>query len=469
MKETLASDSIKLERSIYSVSQLNQEVRFLLEENFPSLWVEGEISNLRDPGSGHLYFTLKDSRAQIRCAMFRSRAGKLGFRPKDGMQVLARACISLYEERGDFQLIVEQLEEAGDGALRRSFEVLKKRLAAEGLFAIEKKQSIPQLPRCVGVVTSPTGAAVRDILAVLKRRFPATTVIIYPTQVQGAEAAKQIVKAIALANEHEQCDVLILARGGGSLEDLWPFNEEIVARAIYASQIPTVSAIGHEIDFTIADFVADQRAATPSAAAELVTPDISEWLTTIERLRLRLLQGVRTLHKHIHLVLQALEKRLPHPKRRLQDHAQRLDGLQQRLWLAQQHFLRHKQAALVHRHMQLQQHNPMQTIRTAITRCQNLEQRFKISYQHMLSQNQQKLRQLMRALDGVSPLSTLNRGYAIVMKEDKILRDIEEVVVGEKINARLAQGVLHCVVSGKYNLGTEPDIILNEKHQTLKT
>ncbi len=461
MKEILASDPIHLERSIYSVSQLNLEVRFLLEENFPSLWVEGEISNLRDPGSGHLYFTLKDSRAQIRCALFRSRAGKLGFQPKDGMQVLAKACISLYEERGDFQLIVEHLEEAGDGALRRSFEILKKRLAAEGLFAVEKKQAIPQLPNCVGVITSATGAAVRDILAVLKRRFPATAVIIYPTQVQGAEAAKQIVKAISRANGRRECDVLILARGGGSLEDLWPFNEEIVARAIYASQIPTVSAIGHEIDFTIADFVADQRAATPSAAAELVTPDITEWLTTLERLRLRLLQGIRTLHKHMHLVLQALEKRLPHPKRRLQDQAQSLDGLQQRLMLAQQHFLRHKRAALAHRQMQLQQYNPRQMIRIAITRCQNLEQRLKISYQHLLSRNQQKLMQLMRALDGVSPLNTLNRGYAIVMKEDKILRSVQDVSVGETINARLALGVLECIVSDRLDIRTESNTSLD--------
>ena len=347
---------------IYSVSQLTREVRTLLELSFATTWVEGEISNLRDPGSGHLYFSLKDASAQVRCAMFRLRAGTLGFRPKDGMHVLLRGKISLYEERGDFQLIVDFMEETGDGALRRAFELLKQRLALEGLFAIERKKPLPKLPQCIGVVTSPTGAAIRDILSVLRRRFAAIPVVIYPTLVQGNEAAGKIAQALALANRDGRCDVLLLARGGGSLEDLWPFNEEIVARAVFESVIPVVSGIGHEIDFTIADLVADQRAATPSAAAELVSPDMSDWATMLHRIYLRLTQAIRMVLRHTDLVVQGLGKRLPHPVRRLQDQAQHVDGLEQRLCLAYQHMLRHKLAALAQLSARLQRHSPAQQV-----------------------------------------------------------------------------------------------------------
>ncbi|HVV69317.1 MAG TPA: exodeoxyribonuclease VII large subunit [Gammaproteobacteria bacterium] len=446
------------EHPIYSVSQLTREVRTLLELSFATTWVEGEISNLRDPGSGHLYFSLKDASAQVRCAMFRMRAGALGFRPKDGMHVLLRGKISLYEERGDFQLIVDFMEETGDGALKRAFEILKQRLDKEGLFATEHKKSLPRLPHCIGVITSPTGAAIRDILSVLRRRFAKIPVVIYPTLVQGSEAAPKIAQALALANRDGRCDVLLLARGGGSLEDLWPFNEEIVARAIFASQIPVVSGIGHEIDFTIADLVADQRAATPSAAAELVSPDASDWLMTLHKIYLRLAQAARVVLRHTDLVLQSLEKRLPHPLRRLQDQAQHLDGLEQRLRLAYQHMLKHKLAALAQLSVRLQRHSPAQQILVFSTRCEALSQQLRMGMQHQLIKARQSLEQLMRALDGVSPLNTLQRGYAIVMQDGKIVDDAGRIQVGDKVCARLAKGQLECVVE-QIEIGPKPRLV----------
>ena len=262
------------QRDIYSITRLNREVRAVLEDSFPpSLWVRGEISNLAQPGSGHIYFSLKDKHSQVRCAMFRSANRHLRFAPENGREVLVRAGVSLYEGRGEFQLIVESMEPAGAGALQQAFEELKQRLLEEGLFADEHKQPLPAFPGTIGIITSPTGAAVRDIIHVLERRYARAGVIVYPVPVQGEGSAQQIAQAVDVANQRRECDVLILARGGGSLEDLWSFNEEIVARAIHHSVIPVVSGIGHEIDFTIADFVADQRAPTPSAAAEMVSPD----------------------------------------------------------------------------------------------------------------------------------------------------------------------------------------------------
>jgi exodeoxyribonuclease VII large subunit len=263
-------------REIYSISELNSEARVLLEKRFPLIWVEGEISNLARPASGHIYFSLKDEAAQVRCAMFKMHNRLVNFQPKNGQQVLARVRISLYEARGEFQLIVEHMEETGDGALRRQFELLKQKLFEEGLFDEAHKQALPFLPTQLGVITSPSGAAIRDILSVLKRRFPGIPVLIYPVPVQGTEAPQAIVESIHSAAKCQDCDLLILARGGGSLEDLWAFNEETVARAINACPIPIVTGIGHEIDFTIADFVADYRAPTPSAAAEFISPDHTE-------------------------------------------------------------------------------------------------------------------------------------------------------------------------------------------------
>lgn len=436
------TESIEQEQTIYSVSQLNQEVRALLEYALPHAWIEGEISNLRTPGSGHLYFTLKDAHAQVRCALFRNRFQMKNIQPKEGMHVLVRANVSLYEERGDFQLIIEHIEEVGDGALRRAFEALKHRLTEEGLFDNTHKKTLPEWPTCVGIVTSPTGAAIRDILSVLERRFAALPVIIYPTQVQGSQAADQIVHALSLANLRKECDVLILARGGGSLEDLWPFNEERVARAIYRSKIPVVTGIGHEVDFTIADFVADQRAPTPSAAAELISPDINKWWEILIRIKTRLEQSMQHSFRHTALLLEQLEKRLPHPQRRLEEQGQRLDGLSQRLDLAQKNLLQHQWAFLQHLVMRLQQHTPLHGLQTALLISLNLEKRLKSALPYQLKQMQEKLTYLMQALDSVSPLNTLNRGYAIATQEEKILKDIADVDFDKEIQVRLAKGLL---------------------------
>lgn len=390
-------------RTIYTISELNQMVRSLLEDAFPPLWVEGEISNFSCPSSGHWYFSLKDSGAQIRCAMFQGKNRTLGFKPENGAHVLMRGKISLYEPRGDFQMIADFMEEAGDGALRRAFELLKSKLAAEGLFDPAHKKTLPTLPKAIGVVTSPTGAAIRDIISVLKRRFPSIPIIIYPTAVQGANAAPQIVAAIQTANARNECDVLIIGRGGGSLEDMWPFNEEIVARAIYASEIPTVSAVGHEVDFTIADFVADQRAATPSAAAELVSPDQLECEQRLNKLYNNLKRQMLGLLTHAQQVLTNLNKRLRHPGQRIQDQFQRIDDLEQRL-------------------------------QRAIQNCLNTKQ-------HQLAN-------LTRALDTVSPLATLARGYAIATLQTtgKIILKADDANIGDKIITKLGKGELFCTV-----------------------
>jgi exodeoxyribonuclease VII large subunit len=323
-------------RNVFTVSRLNREARLLLERGLGVIWVEGELSNFSQPSSGHWYFSLKDREAQLRCAMFRLKNTVLGFTPKAGQQVLARGRISLYEPRGDYQLIVEHLEEAGVGALKREFERLKVKLAAEGLFALERKRSLPRFPRRIGVVTSPSGAAIRDVLHILRRRFPPASVLIYPTPVQGAVAAPAIVEALRIASARAECDVLIVARGGGSLEDLWSFNDERVARAICACSIPVVSGIGHEIDFTIADFVADARAPTPSGAAELVAPDRTACLEALARTAQRMTACMRRELRSVNAKFDTALSRLKlvHPGVRLAQQAQKLDELEQRLTAA---------------------------------------------------------------------------------------------------------------------------------------
>lgn len=433
-------------REVYSVSRLNRAAKLLLAEHFDVVWVEGEISNLAAPTSGHLYFTLKDSDAQVRCALFRPQARYLCFRPENGMQVLARAQVSLYEPRGDYQLVVESLEQAGDGALQRAFEALKKKLAAEGLFDQAHKRPIPRLPQCIGVVTSPTGAAVRDILSVLKRRFPAIPVIIFPVKVQGVDAKFEIAQAIQAADRLGLCDVLILARGGGSLEDLWAFNEEIVARAMHACQMPIVSAVGHEIDFTIADFVADLRAPTPSAAAEAVSPDGEEWLARLRRLEIRLAQRVLAHVAQQRTTLNHAEKRLTqqHPARRVQAQAQRLDELELRLRRAMAARIQHSRQRLEHGDARLWQHNPRQRLTALNNHAGHLQQRLKAAITRTAQARQQDLARLSHALQTVSPLATLGRGYAIAyrQRDRKILRSTREIARGERMEIRLGEGLV---------------------------
>jgi len=441
------------ERHIFTVSQLNREARELLEGSFPWVWIEGEISNLARPGSGHWYFTLKDDRAQIRCAMFRGRNQNLGFTPDNGTQVLVRGRISLYEARGDFQLIAEQMEEAGAGALQRAFEELKTRLNNAGLFDSAHKRPLPTLPRSIGVVTSPSGAVIRDILSILKRRFPAIPVTIYPTAVQGKAATAEIVAAIKRAGrryeERGECDVLIVARGGGSLEDLWCFNEESVAHAIFQCPIPIVSGIGHEIDTTIADYVADVRAPTPSGAAELISPDQNEWFQTLTHYQRRLNTLLQDRLNQQQQRLQWLGKRLQqqHPGQQLLQKSQRLDELEQRLQRSIRQHIQHKQLQLNGLHSKLQRHQPLLRIQHLGTRFQHLGQRLQQDIQTQLERCRQRLQAGAHTLDAVSPLATLGRGYAIIQdKNGAIVRSASSVKAGQQINARLGQGRLNCTV-----------------------
>lgn len=429
---------------IYTVSQLNREVRLLLDDEFSNLRVEGEISNLSTPSSGHIYFSLKDAQAQVRCAMFRTRLNKVNCQLSNGLKVIVRAQASLYEPRGDYQLIVNELEEAGLGVLRRNFELLKTKLAAEGLFANTHKKPLPDLPNCLGIITSPGGAAIHDILSVLKRRFPTIPIIIYPTSVQGESAKFEIVKAIQSANQQALCDVLILSRGGGSLEDLWAFNEELVARAIYESLIPIISGVGHEIDFTIADFVADARAPTPSAAAELAVPEQRQWLQRFQQAEARLFQRLTQRLKELRQQLIRQEQRLQqlHPGRRLQRNAQSLDQLETRLHLAIKTILQNRGNHLKTQTARIGQHNPAEKIRRYLQQQQFLKNRLETLINQRITHYRQRLKSYSQTLHAVSPLATLERGYAIVHKLDSntIINQAQQLTPGELIQTRFAQG-----------------------------
>lgn len=433
-------------RDIYTVSRLNREAKQLLETRFPRLWIEGEVSNLSRPASGHLYFCLKDAQTQIRCALFRMQARQLRAPLENGRRVLVHAQVSLYEGRGDFQLIVEQVEEAGEGALRLAFEALKTRLAAEGLFDAARKRRLPTLPRRIGVLTSPSGAVLHDILTTLRRRFPAIPVLLYPIPVQGDGAAARIAATIACASQHGDCDVLILARGGGSLEDLWAFNEEIVARALFHCAIPVISGIGHETDFTIADLVADLRAPTPTAAAELLSPDRAEWLARFARHERQL----------VHAMLRALERRgqrldvatarLLRPSDRLSGLEQRLTGLARRLQRGIQEALTRRKSGALLLQARLHHGSPQRRLEHVRLRFQPQPQRLRAAMTMVLARTQEHLRHDASRLHLLSPLATLGRGYSIVQRDrdGQVVRAPEDVTAGELLWATLARGQLRC-------------------------
>ncbi|TDT42981.1 exodeoxyribonuclease VII large subunit [Halospina denitrificans] len=430
-----------------SVSELTHQVRHLLEVSFLQVWVEGEISGLSRPASGHWYFTLKDDRAQVRCAMFRSRNRSVKTVPAEGEQILVRAKVSLYEARGDFQLIAEAIEPAGLGALQKAFEELKARLDREGLFSEDRKRPIPVPPQRLGLVTSGTGAAIHDILTVLNRRFPGLPVTLYPTPVQGKEATARIVEAIERANRDGRCDALIVGRGGGSLEDLWCFNEEAVARAIHDSRIPIISAVGHEVDITIADLVADQRAPTPSAAAEMVSPDRQKWLDMLTRLEERLLLSARQILRQRHDRVQELGARLRHPSQQLQEQAQRVDDLELRLEQRMQQQLTARWEKLEQFRNRLHASRPDYRIGQYQQRVSDLGERLSLSINTRLRRERERYRGLASQLDLVSPLATLERGYAIAEKPGgDILRDPESINPGDPLRLRLAHGALQCTV-----------------------
>lgn len=433
------------DKTIFSVSELNNAVARLLEQEFSWIWVEGEISNLATPASGHIYFTLKDAGAQVRCAMFRGRNRELKFRPENGSQVMVRCKVSLYEVRGDYQLIVDRMQEAGAGALQRQFEELKHRLAAEGLFDETVKQALPEMPSCIGVITSRTGAAIRDVLSVIARRFPSVAVKLFPVPVQGAEAAPAICHALALAEQHGGCDVLLLVRGGGSLEDLWSFNEESVARAIYNCPIPVVSGVGHEVDITIADFVADHRAATPTAAAESVTPDQQSWMQTLDWYNTRLQQltadKITRLDERLHWLRTRLMQQ--HPLTILQRIRQRLIDMDSRMKTNIDYRIRAAGDRIKHDHTRLLSRSPAMTIHQYRNQLERLQQQAQYLISTALEQNRSRLRTLASTLNAISPLQTLGRGYSITTGPDgRAITDADTVSRNDMIETRLHRGQL---------------------------
>lgn len=434
-------------RDIWTVSRLNLEAQGQLEGSFPLIWLEAEISNLSRPASGHLYFSLKDDRAQVNAAMFRGRNQRLRFQPANGTQVLVRARVTLYVPRGSFQLVVEHMEEAGEGRLRREFEQLKEKLRTEGLFDTERKRPLPQMPNQIGVITSASGAALRDILHVLQRRCPSVPVMIYPAAVQGADAPSQLRAALAQANQRQECDVLILGRGGGSLEDLWAFNNEQLARDVAQSTIPVVSAVGHETDVTLVDFVADVRAPTPSAAAELAGPDLSIWARRLQQASARLSQQMQQRLSRSGEQLHHLQRRLPSPTRMLQQAAQQIDEFENRLQRQVQHQMLTTGQLLRQLERRLTQAAPQAQLALMRQQLHDLERRLPIPVKQRLKEQDVLAAQLSQRLHMASPLQTLARGYSITLQEGRALKSTESIQCGDEVVTRLADGQLISTVS----------------------
>lgn len=439
------------ERPILKPAQLNALARDLLEGSFAQVWVQGEISNFSRPASGHLYFTLKDERAQVRCALFKQKAMYLRFAPRDGLQVLVRGRLTLYEARGEYQLVLEHMEEAGEGALRQAFEALKARLAAEGLFAAERKRALPRFIRHLALITSARGAAVRDVLSVLSRRFPLLAVDVLPVAVQGQGAAAEIREMLVAAGACGRYDVLLITRGGGSLEDLWSFNDEALVRAIVASTVPVISAVGHEIDFSLADFAADLRAATPSAAAELLVPDRLELLAQVAQLRRRMDAAITRQHLALAqrsdqagLRLQALR-----PQLRLERGGHRLSLLRSRLDSALLGGLNARLERLRRCAQGLEQQHPRERLSAQRLRSALLEQRLRSSIRRKLDQGNSSLQNLARALNSVSPFATLARGYSVLRDPltGAVLRRSQDAQPGQALDATLAEGALRVAVT----------------------
>ena len=429
--------------NVFTVSRLNTTVRQLLEQEMGSVWLSAEISNFSQPASGHWYFTLKDDGAQVRCAMFRNSNRRVTFRPQHGQQILVRATITLYEPRGDYQLIIESMHPAGEGALQQQFELLKAKLASEGLFDQQHKQPLPEPAKQVGVITSATGAALHDVLRVLHRRDPSLPVVIYPTPVQGADAPAAIVRAIELANQRAECDVLIVGRGGGSLEDLWSFNEERVARAIFASRIPVVSAVGHETDVTIADFVADLRAPTPSAAAEIVSRNQTELLRQLLSQQQRLEMAMDYYLAQQQRRFSRLDHRLQqqHPQLRLARQQTALFRLQQRLSEAMENQLRQTLRQQDRLAQRLAAHQPQPRLFQAQRQLEQMRYRLQQSMEKMLNRDRQRFATLAAQLEGVSPLATLARGFSVTTDSaGQVVKKTAQLQSGDTLRTRLDDG-----------------------------
>ena len=435
-------------RQVLTVSELTSLVRTSIESAFPDLWLEGEISNLRMPGSGHVYCTLKDESSQIRAVLFRASALRVRFTLQEGMQVIVRGRLTVYEPRGEYQIVLDAVEPKGIGALQLAFDQLKERLGAEGLFDQSRKKILPAFPQTVGVITSLTGAAIRDILSVLQRRWPTLHVIIAPVQVQGEGAGRQIADALALLNEQGAAEVIIVGRGGGSLEDLWSFNEEVVARAIAASRIPVVSAVGHEVDITLADFAADHRAPTPSAAAEAVVPVLAE---VVERLRELTVRTGQAMVRHClieHRRLDANVRGLSQIRFRIQEESQRTDETTDRLKILVAQRLAACREVVRARQRELAGLNPMLLVKRGLAMVPQFMKRLERQMAVLIERRRKQIESTVAQLNNLSPLAILGRGYSILSRaqDGAILRRAKDVQAGEEIVARLSQGQLNCTV-----------------------
>ena len=436
-------DPFENQEHIYSISELNDEVASTLTEAFGVIWVEGEISNLMRSAAGHVYFSLKDESASVRCAMFRMQNQSLDFELRDGMQILARAKVGLYKQRGEFQLIVEYAEESGEGLLRQRFELLKQTLQKEGLFDEFHKKPLPKMPKTIGLVTSPKGAAVQDIIKTIKRRYPIVRVIVYPTLVQGNEATKKIASAIDIANQRDECDVIIIARGGGSLEDLWCFNEELVARSIFHSKIPIISGIGHETDFTITDLVADLRAATPTAAAEIALPTTSEIVDRLNRYIFDITQLIDYKVNHFRHQLKSASLRMQasHPQSKLQFNMQKLDLINEKMQKLPMMQVSDLKNIFKISFSKLLASNPKINIEAE---RQNLEMKnmaLSNAIIGLIESKRNRFSVMTAQLEGASPLQSLSRGYALVTNEDdRNIKSVKKIKIGASVKTKLADG-----------------------------
>ena len=441
---------------IISVSELNRKAKSLLEGGIPKLWIEGEISNLARPASGHMYFSLKDEVAQIRCAWFKQRQQQITLHITNGTKMLALGRISLYEARGEYQFIIEKMETAGEGDLKRKYEKLKAKLSAEGFFAEERKKQLPELPTRIGIITSPSGAAIRDALSILKRRFPIIPIVIYPVSVQGETAAPEIKNALEKANKRADCDLLILTRGGGSLEDLWAFNEEIVARAIYQSNIPIISAVGHETDVTIADFVADHRAPTPSAAAEEAAPNQQEWLNSLDNMSDKFNTLIIRAINNQHQTLDWINKRLTQssPQVIVKRQIEKSINLQRSLRSSIQYYLNICGRRVDQLSSRCVQTSPSHLLQKQIVRLEGIKQLIHSKGKELIRSNQNRLQLVSQSLHSVSPLGTLDRGYAIVSEAStkKIITNPNSVKIKSKLEIMLAKGRITATVIEKNSL-----------------
>ncbi len=433
-------------RYILTVSELTQEIKTALESRFSDVWVEGEISNLRIPPSGHLYFTLKDDFSQIRAVLFRMKSRAVRFLPEEGLHIICRGRVSLYEKRGDYQLLIEEMEPKGIGALQLAFLQLKERLEKEGLFDLHHKKPLPAFPQTIGIVTSPTGAVIQDMIQIIQRRFENISILLYPVRVQGEGAPEEIVEGIRFFNRMKKADVIIVGRGGGSIEDLWAFNDERVARAIYHSKIPIISAVGHETDFTISDFVADLRAPTPSAAAELVVKDKKDLLKHLQYLRNRLEHQMASILEEVRGDLSSLTKSLGDPKKRIENGLLRLDDLVNRSRRALLWEIKRKLEGSLHLTQRLELRSPLERIRSLRSSLSGLRNRLDRMMEHSIEIRKQALKGMLGKLDSLSPLAILERGYSITRKLPllKILKDVREVRVGDRVEVKLHRGTLLC-------------------------